>query len=210
MPILFDEYTVREALTRIGQEFHRRGWMAGTAGNLSARDAAHENSFWITASGHPKGQLVEDDFLRINIDDGKVVEQLKPTDKPSAETAIHRVLYKKYPTMNACFHVHSVDASIVSRSLPAQAVSLPLPPLEMLKGLGVWLQNPEVAMPLFDNLFDVQSIADTIEQRFTDQSPQIPALLIRDHGVTVWGDSLQEAYNRLEIAEFILSYMARC
>jgi len=34
-------------------------------------------------------------------------------------------------------------------------------------------------------------------------------LMIKDHGITVWGNDLQQAYNRIEILEFIMSFMAR-
>jgi methylthioribulose-1-phosphate dehydratase len=33
--------------------------------------------------------------------------------------------------------------------------------------------------------------------------------MIRAHGPTVWGRSLQEAYNRFEILDFLLRYLAR-
>jgi ribulose-5-phosphate 4-epimerase/fuculose-1-phosphate aldolase len=33
--------------------------------------------------------------------------------------------------------------------------------------------------------------------------------MIHGHGVTVWGNSLQEAYNRIEIVEFLMSYLAQ-
>jgi methylthioribulose-1-phosphate dehydratase len=36
----------------------------------------------------------------------------------------------------------------------------------------------------------------------------LTALLVRGHGPTVWGASLQEAYNRFETLEFILRYLS--
>ena len=59
---------------------------------------------------------------------------------------------------------------------------------------------------LFDNLLDVAKIAKDIEARFRKTGPAVTALMIRSHGPTVWGASLQEAYNRFEILEFILRY----
>ncbi len=52
-------------------------------------------------------------------------------------------------------------------------------------------------------------IADEIFHHFSSTPPDISALLIRSHGVTVWGETLQQAYNRLETLEFILDYMVR-
>jgi len=204
-----DTLNPRAALAEIARDFHRRGWMAGTAGNLSARDPQHDNSFWITASGLAKGRLDEDDFLRIEVAGGRVVERLDSDAKPSAETSIHRVIYQLFPQTQACLHIHSVEACVATAHCAEDCSELPLPPLEMLKGLGVWEQRPCIALPLFPNYLDVPAIATAIHQRFTMTPPPVPALMIHGHGATVWGDSLQEAYNRVEIVEFLMSYLAR-
>ncbi|HLA75532.1 MAG TPA: class II aldolase/adducin family protein, partial [Gammaproteobacteria bacterium] len=124
-------------------------------------------------------------------------------------TAIHAALYRGFPDARACLHVHTVDACLAVARLPAHATSLALPALEMLKGLDVWDEHPQVALPLFENFHEVSKIAAAIEQRFKADAPQVPALIVRGHGVTVWGNSLQQAYNRVEVLEVILSYMAR-
>ncbi len=201
-----DQLAPRAALIEIARDFHARGWMAGTAGNLSARE--DDSAFWITASGKPKGRLQETDFLLVSITDGKIIEHTG-NNKPSAETAIHRALYQCIPDARACLHVHTVDACLAAARAPADAEALPLPPIEMLKGLGIWEEQPHVALPLFENHLDVAKIAEAVATRFAKASPQIPALMVRNHGVTVWGSSLQEAYNRTEVMEFIMSYLAR-
>jgi len=202
-----DQLAPRAALVEIARDFHGRGWMAGTAGNLSVR--ADEGSFWITASSLPKGRLEETDFLRMRIQDGEIVERLRANAKPSAECSIHQVVYQRFSEARACLHVHTVDACLACEDIPSAAQGMPLPPLEMVKGLGIWEQHPDVALPLFDNLLDVTRIAEAIDQRFQAVVPRVPALMIRGHGITVWGGDVQEAYNRVEIVEFIMSYLAR-
>jgi methylthioribulose-1-phosphate dehydratase len=203
-----DALDPRTALIEIARDFHRRGWMAGTAGNLSVRDPHHSASLWITASGLAKGRLDENDFLRIDIAEGRIEERFRDDAKPSAETDIHRAIYQLFPQAKACLHVHSVEACVATASRAMNDGELPLPPLEMLKGLGIWDERPAVAMPLFPNYADVSAIATAIRQRFTVMPPPIPVLMIQDHGATVWGGSLQEAYNRVEIVEFLMSYLA--
>lgn len=209
MPRSFDDLEPCQALAEIARDFHGRGWMAGTAGNLSARDRTDPNSFWITASGQAKGRLDSADFLRMGLADGQVLEMGRAGIKPSAETSIHQAIYRLFPAARACLHVHTVDASLAAARSGPQATDLPLPPLEMIKGLGIWEANPQVALPLFANWLDVPAIAAEIEARFAAAPPPVPALMIHQHGVTVWGGSLQEAYNRVEIVEFLMSYLAR-
>jgi methylthioribulose-1-phosphate dehydratase len=192
---------LRSELIAAAKHFYDRGWMAGTAGNLSAR--LPDGSFWITASGRQKGQLTPSDFIRMNLD-GAIVEQPVPEARPSAETSIHLAVYNCFPEAKACYHVHSIEANLVSRLTAGDAVSLPA--IEMLKGLGVWEENPQVSMPLFANYLEVPKIAKEISEFFAVSSPSVPALLIRDHGITVWGDSTAAAYNYVEIVEYIFRY----
>ena len=77
----------------------------------------------------------------------------------------------------------------------------------MLKGLGVWEEHPQVFMPVFKNHLDVSKIAENICSRFKQSSPDVPALLIRNHGVTVWAASTTDAENYIELTEYIFRYI---
>lgn len=192
----------RQDLIIASSQFYQLGWMLGTAGNLSTK--LPDGSFWITASGKSKGQLTENDFVKVSLD-GKVLDSPHPQNRPSAETSIHQAIYSLFPQANACYHVHSVEANLVSRFTEGDI--LPLPPLEMLKGLGVWKENPEVVMPVFKNYLEVPRIAGEISHRFSQTPPDVPALLIVYHGVTVWAESPEKAQHYLEITEYIFRYI---
>ncbi len=207
MAYTFDELAPREALVSLAKTFHQRGWMLGTAGNLSVR--LNSAQMIITASGKPKGQLQNTDFLQVNIENAEIIESYAPKNIPSAETKIHQVLYQLFPEMKACLHVHSVQASLLTANMPSDIGAIRLANLEMIKGFDIWQQTPNVNLAVFENQLDVAKIADEIFHHFTLSPPDISALLIRSHGVTVWGETLQQAYNRLEIMEFILDYMVR-
>jgi methylthioribulose-1-phosphate dehydratase len=196
----------RAGLARAARDFHRRGWMAGTAGNMSVRvDADH---FWLTASGKPKGVLDENDFVKMSLQ-GENVDSVVEGNRPSAECKIHEVIYQLFPDAAACLHVHSVDAYVATRRFANDSGKMLLPNIEMIKGFDIWEQEPNVELDVFDNHLDVSQIAKDIESLYANQSPQITALMIRDHGVTVWARDLQTAYNRVEIFEFIMSFMAK-
>jgi methylthioribulose-1-phosphate dehydratase len=115
----------RLQLIAAAQYFHDRGWMLGTAGNLSARSTA--GGFWITASGKSKGELTELDFLRM-LPDGSMEKPVEGL-KPSAETSIHEAIYAVFPEAQACYHVHSVEANLVSNFTQAAMFG---------NGEGIW------------------------------------------------------------------------
>lgn len=203
----FDDLPPRTALVEIARDFHARGWMAGTAGNLSAR--ADEAHFWITASGLPKGRLQESDFLLVRVADAAVIERGRAELTPSAETAIHAALYGLFSEANACLHGHTVAACLATARTAAKAATLRLPPLEMIKGFDVWEQHARTDLALFANHLDVSRVAGAVRARFRKLRPKITALLVRDHGPTVWGTGIQQAYDRFEVLDFLLNFLAR-
>jgi methylthioribulose-1-phosphate dehydratase len=192
---------LRSQLIQHAHEFHQRGWMLGTAGNLSARLA--EDSFWITASGCSKGELTPEQFVCVS-NTGDVLVRPTPNAKPSAEASIHQAIYALFPEARACYHVHSVPATLLSSQ---SNDDLMLPAIEMIKGLGVWETDSVVKLALFPNHSHVPQIADDISARFQQQAPDVPACLIRNHGITVWGASPEEARNRVEVIEFLFQYL---
>lgn len=192
----------RDALITAARHFYQRGWMVGTAGNLSVRSA--RGGFWITASGRHKGELRLQDLLRVDMD-GHVIERNDDSARPSAETSIHIALYRTVANAGAVYHVHSVEANIVGHW--AEAGILRLPGLEMLKGLGVWEHDSNAELPVFENHLDVANIARDIECRFLDTPARIPGLLIHCHGATVWGSDPQAALHHVEILEYLFRYM---
>jgi len=192
---------LRLELIAAAEYFYKQGWMVGTAGNLSGR--LPDGSFWITASGKSKGNLNLADFVKISPDG--TVESPSNYLKPSAETAIHQTIYQLFPEAQTCYHVHSIEANLVSRFVEGN--TLLLPPLEMLKGFKIWQENLNCTLSIFPNHFDVSQIATEIKERFQVAPPQIPALLIRDHGVTVWASSTEKARNFIELIEYIFRYI---
>ncbi len=176
----------------------------GTAGNLSAKKDNH--SFWITASGQSKGSLREQEFLNVDMN-GNIIAQ-ESGYKPSAETSIHIAAYTLFPSIQSCLHVHMVEGNWVCDDHPA-CDWISLPHLEMLKGFG-WKNGP-ARLLVTDNHDHVPDIAKDMIKMYTQ--PQdcfvIPGFLIRGHGVTTWGSSIEEARNRIELLSFIFSYMCR-
>jgi methylthioribulose-1-phosphate dehydratase len=191
------------SLAAVARSFYERGWMMGTAGNLSLRLA--DGGFWITASGKAKGRLGPADFLRV-APGGEVVERRSLGDRPSAETSLHDAVYRLVPEAGACFHVHTIAGNVAARL--AAGGSLRLPPLEMLKGFGIWDEEPEVEIAVLPNHADVPRIAAELETRFQGAPPRLPGFLIRDHGLTAWGRDAEAAQNHVELFEYLFGYLA--
>ena len=197
----------KQDLSNIGQILYERGWMWGTAGNLSSRT---DEGIWITASGVNKGSLGPDDFILID-KQGSVLEASKDK-KCSAETTLHLAVYQHFPDQQACLHVHTTTSNLVCQ-IPEVNLQqnfpkwLNIPPLEMLKGLGIWNEEPDCSIPIFPNHAHVPRIATEVSSALKAGLIQVPGFLIEHHGLTVWGQNINEALNRLECFAYIFKYI---
>ncbi|USG66725.1 methylthioribulose 1-phosphate dehydratase [Brevibacillus ruminantium] len=182
--------------------FARRDWFPGTSGNLSIKLSDDPLHFAVTASGKDKTKLSPEDYLVVD-GDSKPVE---PTSlKPSAETMIHAVVYRIIPKAQACFHVHTVWNNLISELYFSQR-AFSIQGQELIKGLGIWEENARITVPIVENFADIPTLASAIDKVIT---PEIPGVLIRNHGIYAWGDSDFAAKRHLEAFEFLFEYHAR-
>jgi len=195
---------MRERLVEIGRRFDARGWVPATSGNLSVRDG---DGFWITASGRHKGRLSAEDFVRAKLDAEAVRGNAQVTDRgaeaarPSAETSIHAAVYQSLAEAQVVLHVHAVAGTLAS--LRASAAALLLPNVELLKAFGLGDAAPDVTVEVFDNHVAVPDIARDVARRLQAGPLDVPGFLIRGHGLTAWGASLDRAEHAVEAFESV-------
>jgi len=172
-----------------------KGWAPATGGNMSVRENA--DWCWLSESGKDKGSLTVDDFLQVEI----ATDRAPSGRKPSAETGLHTLIYRLYPEANAVLHVHTVNATVLSRV--EKMTTLKLAGYEMQKSLsGQTSHLDTVSIPLFDNDQDIPALARRIEI-YARQTPLNYGFLLRGHGLTCWGRSVAEARRHLEGLEFL-------
>jgi methylthioribose-1-phosphate isomerase/methylthioribulose-1-phosphate dehydratase len=184
------------SLAELAGQLYARGWMEGTAGNISVRLPGRTSAL-ITASGLGKGTLTERDVVEVSVADARPVYPDSP--RPSAETTIHTALYQLSATCGAVVHAHPPYATAVATmAARTGAESVEFAGLEIIKGLGV--ADPySVTVPVLRNHADVPRIAADVRDRLTGDAP--PVLLIGAHGATTWGPTLDVARNRMECLE---------
>lgn len=183
------------AIPALARGLYANGWMPGTAGNISVRQA--DNAV-VTASGLSKGELTEDDTVTVAIADSRPVRAGER--KPSAETTIHTAVYRTTDAV-AVVHVHPPHATALSITAAAASVHpVRFSGYELIKGLGG--QRPDlIDIPVFPNHADVPRIGADIEKYLLDHPAAPPVLFIAGHGITAWGANLAQARDRAECLE---------
>lgn len=192
-----------EALCRAAGECARRGWVPATSGNFSFRDG-ESGRILISSSGLDKGAMEPADLLEIDAE-GEVLAGL---GKPSAETALHGVIYRDRPGTGAIFHVHTIANTLLSDRF-AKAGAVPIENYELLKALaGVETHEHRELVPILENSQEYAGLALELEAALKNY-PAAHGVLLWRHGLYTWGESVAGARRHLEALEFLFEVESR-
>ncbi|WP_214784943.1 methylthioribulose 1-phosphate dehydratase [Exiguobacterium sp. s183] len=185
-------------LADIKDELAARDWFPGTSGNLAIRVSDDPLTFLVTASGRDKRKRTNEDFVLVDATGQLIGEQ---TGRPSAETLLHVEIFNN--TNATCsLHVHTVDNNVISELYAANG-QVTFTGQEIIKALGYWEETASVRIPIIENHADIPTLARAFAPHVTSDAG---AVLIRNHGITVWGETPAAAKRYLEAYEFLFSY----
>ncbi len=171
----------RKQLARFGRWLYRLGFMPGTAGNLSVR--LSNDRILATPTGMSKCLLKTQDMVLVDMDGRRVCESRNVT----SEIGMHLAIYRQRPDVQAVVHAH--------------------PPIATgFASCGLGLEEPlcsEVVMALGSvplapyATTGTEDVASSIQPLMVDHD----AVLLANHGVVTAGDTLQNAFMRMETVE---------
>jgi methylthioribulose-1-phosphate dehydratase len=191
-------------LVKTGRDFHARGWLLGTSGNLSAVVQRQPLQLAMSPSGVDKGELTSEQVLLID-EHARVVSEHNA--KPSDETLLHLRIANERQA-GAVLHTHSVWNTILS-DLYGDAGGLTIKGFEMLKGLqGIKTHEHSEWVPIIDNSQDMPALAEIVGRTLAE-NPAAHGFLLRGHGLYTWGKNLAQAKRHVEIFEFLLETVGR-
>jgi len=165
-----------EAGTFMGQ----KNYTPGYSGNISAR---YNNNIIITVSGSSNGKLSMNDFVEIDFAGNPVNSNLKP----SSEKFLHIEFYKKRPDINYIIHAHPACLSAFAAS--GKDLMSPVMAENVFYFGGIPLA--EYALPSSKQLVENTS----------SYFDKYDAVLMANHGVIIGSRTINDACQKLEIAE---------
>ncbi|MCS5715547.1 methylthioribulose 1-phosphate dehydratase [Herbiconiux sp. CPCC 205716] len=203
--------TAGGALAAESARFAARGWMPGTAGNLSVTLDRSPLRLAVTASGLDKGELGASDIVVVDelgewaADpvSASLTTSLGLARKPSAEAGLHARI-AAVTGAGAGIHVHALAAVRAGHRWPE---GVELEDLEMLKGIGHSAHGERVVIPVVQNHQDMRVLGDDFERVYrpaADGVAEVPALIVASHGIYAWGADLRQARWHLELTEALL------
>ncbi|MCL6631392.1 MAG: methylthioribulose 1-phosphate dehydratase [Alicyclobacillus herbarius] len=188
----------RQTVCQLAAELAGRGWLPATSGNLSIKIADDPLVIAITASGWDKQHLREEGVILVGADNC-VLERTE--QKPSAETAVHTQLYRRF-RCGAVLHVHTLYNNLAS-DLYFSTGFVRLAGYELLKALGHWEEDAAIEVPIVGNYADLDRLGEAVA---SEARPDVPGVLVRNHGIYAWGDTPQDAKRHLEALEWLFEY----
>lgn len=181
-----------------GRTLSARGWTPATSSNFSMRlDADHAA---VTISGRDKGRLGIDDIMVVDLEGAPV----GTSARPSAETALHTQIYRRFAQAGAVLHTHSRTQTVASR-LYAGAGSIRFEGWELQKAISGYTTHESVLdLPVFPNTQDMAVLVAQVDT-WLDAGKPLSGYLIDGHGIYTWGRDMTETKRHLEAFEFLLA-----
>jgi methylthioribulose-1-phosphate dehydratase len=101
--------------------------------------------------------------------------------------------------------VHTIDNNVITE-LYKNETHIEFTGNEIIKALGSWEQDAKVSIPIIANIAHIPTLAEQFDRYVNGDSG---AILIENHGITVWGKDAFEAKKILEAWEFLFSYQIK-
>lgn len=187
--------TPRALIVELCRQFYTQGWVSGTGGGISLRQ---DGRVYLAPSGVQKERIEERDLYVLS-ETGEVLEQPAGAGlKPSA----------CQPLFFNAFRLRDAGAVLHSHALPAMLVTLlygeafECTELEMIKGIEGHGYYDRLRVPIIENTAHECDLADSMA-RAIEQNPRSHAVLVRRHGVYIWGKDWVQAKTHAECYHYL-------
>lgn len=194
--ILRDGRDLRAVVCELCRRLHRAGWASGTGGGISIRDG---DRAYVAPSGVHKELIAPEDLFAIDLE-GRVLERpLDPALTTSACTSLFLHAYRLRDA-GAVIHSHSIHAMLATAITTGSEFRISR--LEMIKGIAGHGWSDELVVPILENVAHERDLAPALVDAIRAY-PATHAVLVRRHGVYVWGRDWRAAKAHAEVYDYV-------
>jgi methylthioribulose-1-phosphate dehydratase len=181
--------------------FYNNGWVTGTGGGISVRD---DDTIYLAPSGVQKERMLPTDIFVMSFSTKEYIR--KPLKyKPSACTPLFMSAYTMR-NAGACIHTHSQNA--VMCSLLFDKV-FEISSIEQIKALpritepgNMWYSD-KLVIPIIENTEHEEDLEASLQSAIREY-PNTTAVLVKRHGIYVWGETVWKAKIYNEAIDYLL------
>ncbi|OIW34391.1 Methylthioribulose-1-phosphate dehydratase [Coniochaeta ligniaria NRRL 30616] len=198
-------------------KFWHLGWVTGTGGGCSIRD---DDLVYIAPSGVQKELMKASDLYVLSLAAQQSASlsrrqrvYLRAPEsglKPSQCTPLFLAAFTKRRA-GCCIHTHSQWAVLVTLLLEAGSgeKEFRINNIEQIKGFGRGFEksgnlgyHDTLVIPVIENTAHEEDLTEFLEEAM-DRYPDTYAVLVRRHGVYVWGENVHKAKTQCESLDYL-------
>ncbi|KAK0387608.1 hypothetical protein NLU13_3854 [Sarocladium strictum] len=196
-------------------KFWTLGWVTGTGGGCSIRD---DDLVYLAPSGVQKELMKPEDIYVLSLKaqpphpSPRTYLRSPPIYKPSQCTPLFLAAFTRRGA-GCCIHTHSQWAVLVTLLLEQQGNSssrvFEINNIEQIKGFGRGMTkrgnlgyHDTLRIPVIENTPHEEDLTEYLEAAM-EAYPDTYAVLVRRHGVYVWGDNVHKAKTQCESLDYL-------
>ncbi|KAJ0246239.1 bifunctional methylthioribulose-1-phosphate dehydratase/enolase-phosphatase E1 [Hirschfeldia incana] len=197
-------------VTELCRHFYTQGWVSGTGGSITIKvhDASipkPDQLIVMSPSGVQKERMEPEDMYILS-PNGSILSAPSPKPYPNKLpkcTDCAPLFMKAYEMRNAgaVIHSHGMESCLVTMLNP-HAKEFRITHMEMIKGIQGHGYYDELVVPIIENTAYENELTDSLTKAIIAY-PKATAVLVRNHGVYIWGDSWIHAKTQAECYHYL-------
>jgi len=187
--------STRSLICELARQFYDLGWASGTGGGICIRE---DDRVIIAPSGVQKERMTPEQMFTLSID-GTVLDRPSDPELRPSECSSLFLTAIRLRDAGAVIHSHSIHAVVASLLFDREFV---ISELEMIKGIEGMNYRDRLVVPIIENTARECDLAASLEKAIVAY-PKTQAVLVRRHGVYVWGRDWVHAKTQAECYDFL-------
>lgn len=192
----------KQLICELCHTFYLQGWVGGTGGGMSIKA---DNLIVMAPSGVQKERMIPADMFVLDKEGNVLIDPIaRPAPyKPPKLSECSPLFMAAYQLRGAgaVMHSHSLNA-VMATLLDPSATEFTVTNLEMIKGIAGHGYYDNCIVPIIENTARECELTDRLRQAIKCY-PKSQAVLVRRHGVYVWGNTWIQAKTQAECYDYL-------
>ncbi|KAL9655246.1 hypothetical protein ABK040_009021 [Willaertia magna] len=213
---LSESSTPQQVIVELMKLYYNHGWVSGTGGGISIKKGSR---IYIAPSGIHKERIKHDQIFVLDDSKDENTENTKPICNFAGCEHL-RMIYNPndhgynfkisacQPLFQLCYSMRGAGAVIHSHALSAMLATLvfdkefKVTHLEMIKGIKGNGFYDTLVVPIIENTAYEEELTDSMREAM-EKYPNTFAVLVKRHGVYIWGKDWVEAKTHAEVYHYL-------
>ncbi|XP_026562916.1 methylthioribulose-1-phosphate dehydratase isoform X1 [Pseudonaja textilis] len=201
----------RNLIPELCRQFYHLGWVTGTGGGISMKHGSDfsfppSNEIYIAPSGVQKERIQPEDMFVCDIEEKDISGP--PSHKKLRKSQCTPLFMNAYIMRGAGAVIHTHSKAAVMATLLYPGKEFKITHQEMIKGIqkcttgGYFRYDDMLVVPIVENTPEEKDLKDRMSHAM-NMYPDTCAVLVRRHGVYVWGETWEKAKTMCECYDYL-------